>query len=96
MKWLSSNSDLLGSGWPDLMFVAVRVRGEQGMTASTGENERKRGKQSSQDPSCEVVGQNQWYHFGVGAPPIIEPILVGIGMFTGRCSHPGPWFSVFF
>ena len=29
------------------------------------------------------VGQNQWYHFGVGAPPILEPILVGIGMFRG-------------
>ena len=28
------------------------------------------------------MGQNQWYHFGVGAPPIVEPILVGIGMFT--------------
>ena len=26
-----------------------------------------------------AVGQNQWYHFGIGAPPI----LVGIGMFTG-------------
>ena len=26
-----------------------------------------------------AVGQNQWHHFGVGAPPI----LVGIGMFTG-------------
>ena len=24
-------------------------------------------------------GSNQWYHFGVGAPPILEPILVGIG-----------------
>ena len=22
-------------------------------------------------------------HFGVGAPPILEPILVGIGMFAG-------------
>ena len=22
-------------------------------------------------------------HFGLGAPPILEPILVGIGMFTG-------------
>ena len=22
-------------------------------------------------------------HLGVGAPPIVEPILVGIGMFTG-------------
>ena len=30
-----------------------------------------------------AVGQNQWYHFGVGAPPILEPHLVGIGMFTG-------------
>ncbi|CAJ1389553.1 unnamed protein product [Effrenium voratum] len=23
-----------------------------------------------------AVGQNQWYHFGIGAPPILEPILV--------------------
>ena len=30
-----------------------------------------------------AVGQNQLYHFRVGAPPILEPILVGIGMFTG-------------
>ena len=37
-----------------------------------------------------AVGQHQWYHFGVGAPLILEPILlVGtyfsgwIGMFTG-------------
>ena len=30
-----------------------------------------------------AVGQNQWYHFGVGATPILEPILVGIGMFSG-------------
>ena len=29
-----------------------------------------------------AVGQNQWYHFGVGAPHILETILV-IGMFTG-------------
>ena len=28
--------------------------------------------------------QNQWYPIlGVGAPPIFEPILVGLGMFTG-------------
>ena len=34
--------------------------------------------------ACHLaVDQNQWYHFGVGAPPILEPILVGIGMFTG-------------
>ena len=27
-----------------------------------------------------AVGQNQWYHLGVGAPPILEPILVvGLG-----------------
>ena len=25
------------------------------------------------------VGQNEWYHVGVGAPPILEPILAGIG-----------------
>ena len=30
-----------------------------------------------------AVGQIQWYHFGVGAAPILEPILVGVGMFTG-------------
>ena len=30
--------------------------------------------------SEHVAGQNQWYHFGVGAPPILEPILVvGLG-----------------
>ena len=27
--------------------------------------------------------QNQRYHVGIGAPPILEPILVGMGMFTG-------------
>ena len=26
--------------------------------------------------------QNQWYHVGIGAPPILV-YLVGIGMFTG-------------
>ena len=30
------------------------------------------------------------YHFGVGAPPIVEPILVGIGMFTVRDFDPWP------
>ena len=30
-----------------------------------------------------AVGQDQWYRFGVGAPPILEPIVVGIWMFTG-------------
>ena len=30
-----------------------------------------------------AAGQNQWYHFGVGAAPILVEILVGIGMFTG-------------
>ena len=30
-----------------------------------------------------AVGQNQWSHFGAGAPPILDPIVVGIGMFTG-------------
>ena len=30
-----------------------------------------------------ALGQNQWNYFGVGAPHILEPILVGIGMFPG-------------
>ena len=30
-----------------------------------------------------AVGQNPWCHFGVGAPPFLEPISVGIAMFTG-------------
>ena len=34
-------------------------------------------------PEKVAVGQNQSDHIGVGAPPILEPILVGIGMFTG-------------
>ena len=34
-----------------------------------------------------AVGQNPWYHFGVGAPPILEPVLVGIGMFTRGHFH---------
>ena len=38
------------------------------------------------------VGQIQWYHFGVGAPPILEPILVGIESdvhwgLTGLLTH---------
>ena len=32
-------------------------------------------------PRDVAVSQNQW--FGVGAHPTFEPILVGIGMFTG-------------
>ena len=31
-----------------------------------------------------AVGQNEWYRFGVGAPPISEPILVvGLGCAAG-------------
>ena len=30
-----------------------------------------------------AVGQNQWFHFGVGAPPMLVGILVGIGLFIG-------------
>ena len=37
-----------------------------------------------------AVGQGQWYHFGGSAPPILEPILVGIGMFTGNRAFD-PW-----
>ena len=29
-----------------------------------------------------AVGQHQWYHFGIGAPPSLV-YLRGIGMFTG-------------
>ena len=29
-----------------------------------------------------AVGQNQWYHFGVGAPPILVYFSGWIGMFT--------------
>ena len=29
-----------------------------------------------------AVGPNQWYRFGIGAPPSLVYILVGIGMFT--------------
>ena len=30
-------------------------------------------------------------HFGVGAPLMLEPILVGIGMFTGGNRDFDPW-----
>ena len=32
---------------------------------------------SAGEPNHMAVGQNQWYHFGVGAPPILEPIFSG-------------------
>ena len=32
-----------------------------------------------------ALGQNQWYHFGVDAPPILEPLLV-VGL---ECSLGG-------
>ena len=38
-------------------------------------------------PHLGVV-QNQWHHFGIGAPPILEHILVVIGMFTGGTIRP--------
>ena len=39
------------------------------------------------------MGQNQWYRFGVGAPPILEPILVGIesDVHWGCDSAFDPW-----
>ena len=30
-----------------------------------------------------AVGQNQWYHFGVGAPPNLVYFSGWLGMFTG-------------
>ena len=43
--------------------------------------------------SCWVaVGQNQWYHFGIGAPPVLEPILVvGLGCSLGYDLDLDPW-----
>ena len=45
-----------------------------------------------------AVGLNQWYHFGAGASPILEPILVEIGMFTGGTSwiltHGHMWVNI--
>ena len=49
------------------------------------------GKHDCPSKKCQPGGppidiamvQHHWYHFGMGAPPILEPILVGIGMFTG-------------
>ena len=35
------------------------------------------------DVQCGCGSKPMGSHFGVGAPPILEPILVGIGMFTG-------------
>ena len=38
-----------------------------------------------------AMGHNLWHHFGIGAPLILEPILVGIGIFTGvRGFDPWP------
>ena len=43
----------------------------------------KKGSSKDNGPLGDMAGgQNQSYHFGVVAPPILEPILVGIGMFT--------------
>ena len=39
-----------------------------------------------------AVGQNQWYLFGVGAPPILVGILVGSGCSLGaRDFDPWPY-----
>ena len=39
--------------------------------------------QRSLRPKWLWLSKPCWNHFGVGAPPILEPISVGIGMFTG-------------
>ena len=41
------------------------------------------GHRSEADDVAVVVKTVLGSHFGVGAPLILEPILVGIGMFTG-------------
>ena len=44
------------------------------------ESELPSGSSKSREREHEElpVGQNQWYHFWVDAPPIVEPIFVGI------------------
>ena len=39
-------------------------------------------------PAASGCG-SKWYHSGLGAPPILEPVLVGIGMFTGATGFHG-------
>ena len=47
--------------------------------------------QKSYRSFCHLaIVENQSYHFGIGAPPILEPFLVGIGMFTGGTGFD-PW-----
>ena len=40
-----------------------------------------------------MAGSKQKYHFGVGAPLILEPILEGIGMFTGGFCPMTTWLN---
>ena len=65
-------------------------RGARWESESEAMDEKNHGPSFSmdmlKDPAARdqmAVGPNQWYHFGVGAPPILGFILVGIGMFTG-------------
>ena len=38
------------------------------------------------------MSQNQWYHFGASAPPILEPIsVVGLGCSLGANRDFDPW-----
>ena len=43
----------------------------------------------------QVVGQNQWYHFGVGAPPTLVYLSGWIGMLTGYDLAFDPWPYMF-
>ena len=38
-------------------------------------------------------GQHQWYHFGAGAPPILEPKLVGIGIAKCEIESQQPFLQ---
>ena len=40
-------------------------------------------RKPSQSASFDPPKKKTRRHFGAGAPPILEPILVGVGMFTG-------------
>ena len=66
--WLVASPRSLAAAQPRATFGLHARRRAQGVVESA--------------PFHVAVGQNQWCRFGIGAPPILEPILVGIGMFT--------------
>ena len=46
---------------------------------------------TQKDDQHLAMGRNQWYHFGVGAPPILVYLVgIGTGMFSVRDIDPWP------